>query len=116
MLIPWSRACWGCGACLLRGAALRTWRSYGLRLQVAGQLVRSRAGFHADQAPRQLRHEFEQRAAADGLAQHGLGLAVGVDAMHTEDVLGHNSNNSDMLRVLQDVPNSSMPPVAGSIS
>jgi hypothetical protein len=35
MLIPWSRACWGCGACLLRGAALRTWRSYGLRLQAA---------------------------------------------------------------------------------
>jgi len=31
-------------------------------------------------------HEFEQCAAADGLALHGL--AVGVDAMHTEDVLG----------------------------
>jgi hypothetical protein len=58
------------------------------RLQFAGQLVRYREGFHADQALRQLRHEFEQRAAADGLAQHGLGLAVGVDAMHTEDVLG----------------------------
>ncbi len=43
------------------------------------------SGFHADQATRQLCHEFEQRAAADGLAQHGL--AVSVDAMHTEDVL-----------------------------
>ncbi|MFN8913607.1 MAG: hypothetical protein ACK5Y1_04910 [Betaproteobacteria bacterium] len=56
------------------------------RLQVAGQLVGTGAGFHADQATRQLCHEFEQRGAADGLAQHGL--AVGVDAMHTEDVLG----------------------------
>jgi hypothetical protein len=59
--------------------------------------VRYRAGFHADQALRQLRHEFEQRAAADGLAQHGLGLAVGVDAMHTDVVLGQiDSDGGDL--------------------
>ena len=46
-------------------------RPVAQRLQVAGQLVGTGAGFHADQATRQLCHEFEQRAAADGLAQHG---------------------------------------------
>lgn len=67
--------------------------------QLPCPVVGTGAGFHADDGRLQVGEEFEQFAARDGLPEHDL--AVRIDAVHTEDVLGqvnsHGSNIHDGL-------------------
>jgi hypothetical protein len=57
-------------------------------------VVRAGAGFHADEAGRQLRHQLQQFVACYlGLDQ--CGLAVIINAMHGKDVLGQIDSNGD---------------------
>ena len=63
--------------------------------QSARPMVGAAAGFHADDAGRQIGEAFEQLAAREGLLQHRL--AVRIDAVHTEYVLGQvNSYGSNI--------------------
>ena len=62
-------------------------------------VVGAAAGFHADDCGRQVGEAFEQLAARYGLLQRDVAMAI--DAMHTEYVLGqvnsHGSNIHDGL-------------------